>query len=514
MEKYVKIPSGEFYKISYDGTKIEVNEVESVPTGVRVKAFDLIEKIEIVKEESAVKDIKINFFSGSELTTKNENTLVSYINDYMKLLGLSYSNVTQRNDFISHLKEAGIIDEQITYDKYYHQGENKVRLSFEKSELTSAQRVYEIPKNVKPEEKDIILKFIVSKGKDGNITEFTIKRLSGSKDIRKNPSDEDIKNIRTELWQTYSVSNVPFDSLSDEKKEEFDKNLASIGVMANSKKMLIKNLNIRKPKVKKILSYAIVLAIGIVGTKAYLNGNNKNNNTSDNTVSYQEDYSETPQDDYANVEVVSEIAPIPEPVITNVPTEQSTATSGFSQDYVYYTVITPDGNQEDYKANDITLDDLYMENSNSISRICDYLNNPEANPEVGNGICAYYGYSLEPGLEAEYVTYFSEISNEIIRKFYLEHDRESLETYIMDANSAVVQHIRDDYPYTASDGRQIRYSELSPENKKWILKCALNVNEVLSPVNKTIDINGESFEYDDVLSILIEEWNNVDSLSK
>lgn len=514
MEKYVKIPSGEFYKISYDGTKIEVNKEKSVPTGAAVKSFDLIEKIEIVKEESAVNNIKISFFSGKEITDKNESTLDPYINDYMKLLGLSYSNVTQRNDFISHLKEAGIIDEQITYDKYYHQGENKVRLSFEKSELTSVQRVYEIPKNVKPEEKDIILKFIVSKGKDGNITEFTIKRLSGSKDIRKNPSDKDIKNIKTELWQTYSVSNVPFDSLSDEKKDEFDKNLASIGVMANSKKMLIKNLNIRKPKVKKILSYAIVLAIGIVGTKAYLNGNNKNNNTSDNTVSYQEDYSETPQDDYANVEVVSEIAPIPEPVITNVPTEQSTATSGFSQDYVYYTVITPDGNQEDYKANDITLDDLYMENSNSISRICDYLNNPEANPEVGNGICAYYGYSLEPGLEAEYVTYFSEISNEIIRKFYLEHDRESLETYIMDANSAVVQHIRDDYPYTASDGRQIRYSELSSENKRWILKCALNVNEVLSPVNKTVNVNGESFEYDDVLSILIEEWNNVDSLSK
>ena len=514
MEKYVKIPSGEFYKISYDGTKIEVNEVESVPAGVGVKPFDLIEKIEIIKEESAVKDIKINFFSGSELTTKNESTLDNYINDYMKLLGLNYNDVTIRNDFISHLKESGVIEEQITYDKYYHKGDKKVELSFENSELKSVQSVYEIPEDTNSEEKDIIVKFIVSKDKDGNITEFTTKKLSGSKDIRKNPSEEDIKKVKEELWKTYSVSNVPFDSLSDEKKAEFDKNLASIGVMANSKKMLIKNLNIRKPKVKKILSYAIVLAIGIVGTKAYLNGNNKNNNTSDNTVSYQEDYSETPQDDYANVEVVSEIAPIPEPVITNVPTEQSTATSGFSQDYVYYTVITPDGNQEDYKANDITLDDLYMENSNSISRICDYLNNPEANPEVGNGICAYYGYSLEPGLEAEYVTYFSEISNEIIRKFYLEHDRASLETYIMDANSAVVQHIRDDYPFTASDGRQIRYSELSPENKKWILKCALNVNEVLSPVNKTIDINGESFEYDDVLSILIEEWNNVDSLSK
>ena len=522
MEKYVKIPSGEFYKISYDGTKIEVNKEESVPKGVVVKPFDLIEKIEIVKEESTVKDIKINFFSGSELTTKNENTLVSYINDYMKLLGLSYSNVTQRNDFFRHLKEAGIIDEQITYDKYYKEGENKVRLSFEKSELTSVQRVYEIPEDVKPEEKDIIVKFIVSKDKDGNITEFTIKRLSGSKDIRKNPNEDDIKNIKTELWKTYSVSSVPFDSLSDEKKAEFDKNLASIGVMANSKKMLIKNLNIRKPKVKKILSYTIVLAIGIVGTKAYLNGNNKNNNTSDNTVSYQEDYSETPQDDYSNIELVPEITETQEQFIINEPDYQPTAvpgvtptaTPGFSQDYVYYTIITPDGNQEDYKDNDITLDDLYMENSNSISRICDYLNNPEANPEVGNGICAYYGYSLEPGLEAEYVTYFSEISNEIIRKFYLEHDRESLETYIMDANSAVVQHIRDDYPFTASDGRQIRYSELSPENKKWILKCALNVNEVLSPVNKTVDVNGESFEYDDVLSILIEEWNNVDSLSK
>ena len=60
MEKYVKIPSGEFYKISYDGTKIEVNKEESVPTGVRVKAFDLIEKIEIIKEESAVNNIKIS----------------------------------------------------------------------------------------------------------------------------------------------------------------------------------------------------------------------------------------------------------------------------------------------------------------------------------------------------------------------------------------------------------------------------------------------------------------------
>ena len=523
MEKYVKIPSGKFYKISYDGAKIEVNEVESVPTGVGVKEFDLIEKIEIVKEESAVNNIKISFFGGKEITDKNESTLDPYISYYMILLDLDYSDDVKRNDFISHLKEAGIIDEQITYDKYYHQGENKVRLSFEKSELTSVQRVYEIPKDVKPEEKDIIVKFIVNKDKDGNIKEYTIKRLSGSKDIRKNPSDEDIKNIKTELWQTYSVSNVSFDSLSDEKKTEFDKNLASIGVMANSKKMLIKNLNIRKPNVKKILSYAIVLAIGSGVTAAVIGDNNKNNdNTSDNTVSYQEDYSETPQDDYANVEVVSEITAIPDPVITNVPTEQPTAvpvatptaTPEFSQDYVYYTVITPDGNREDYKANDITLDDLYMENSNSISRICDYLSNPEANPEVGNGICAYYGYSLEPGLEAEYVTYFSEISNEIIRKFYLEHDIASLETYVMDANSAVVQHIRDDYPFTASDGRQIRYSELSPENKRWILKCALNINEVLSPVNKTVDVNGESFEYDDVLSILIEEWNNVESLSK
>lgn len=522
MEKYVKIPSGEFYKISYDGAKIEVNKEESVPTGVEVKPFDLIEKIEIIKEESAVNNIKISFFSGKEITDKNESTLDSYISYYMILLGLDYSDDAKRNDFISHLKEAGIIDEQITYDKYYHQGENKVRLSFEKSELTSVQRVYETPEDVTFEEKDIIVKFIVNKDKDGNIKEYTIKRLSGSKEIKKNPNEDDIKNIKTELWKTYSVSNVPFDSLSDEKKAEFDKNLASIGVMENSKKMLIKNLNIRKPNVKKILSYAIVLAIGIVGTKVYLNGNNKNNNTSDNTVSYQEDYSETPQDDYANVEVVSEITPILESAIisnpteapTAIPIEAPTATPGFSQDYVYYTVITPDGNKEDYKANDITLDDLYMENSNSISRICDYLNNPEANPEVGNGICAYYGYSLEPGLEADYVTYFSEISNEIIRKFYLEHDRESLETYIMDANSAVVQHIRDDYPFTASDGRQIRYSELSPENKRWILKCALNVNEVLSPVNKTVDVNGESFEYDDVLSILIEEWNNVESLSK
>ena len=520
MEKYVKIPSGKFYKISYDGAKIEVNEVESVPTGVGVKEFDLIEKIEIVKEESAVNNIKISFFGGKEITDKNESTLDPYISYYMILLDLDYSDDVKRNDFISHLKEAGIIDEQITYDKYYKVGENKVRLSFEKSELTSVQRVYEIPEDVKPEEKDIIVKFIVNKDNDGNIKEYTIKRLSGAKDFK--PSDKDIKKIRRELWQTYSVSDVPFDILSDEKKNEFDKNLASIGVMANSKKMLIKNLNIRKPKVKTILPYVICIAIGAVGATAYFNGNNKNNNTSDNTVSYQEDYSETPQDDYANVEVVSEITPIPDPVITDVPTEQPTAvptdaptaTPGFSQDYVYYTVITPDGNKEDYKANDITLDDLYMENSNSISRICDYLNNPEANPEVGNGICAYYGYSLEPGLEAEYVTYFSEISNEIIRKFYLEHDRESLETYIMDANSAVVQHIRDDYPFTASDGRQIRYSELSPENKKWILKCALNVNEVLSPVNKTVDVNGESFEYDDVLSILIEEWNNVESLSK
>ena len=71
MEKYVKIPSGKFYKISYDGAKIEVNEVESVPTGVGVKEFDLIEKIEIVKEESAVNNIKISFFGGKEITDKN-----------------------------------------------------------------------------------------------------------------------------------------------------------------------------------------------------------------------------------------------------------------------------------------------------------------------------------------------------------------------------------------------------------------------------------------------------------
>ena len=42
MEKYVKIPSGEIYKISYDGTKIEVNKEKSVPTGAAVKSFDLI----------------------------------------------------------------------------------------------------------------------------------------------------------------------------------------------------------------------------------------------------------------------------------------------------------------------------------------------------------------------------------------------------------------------------------------------------------------------------------------
>ena len=526
MDKYVKIPSGEFYRILYIGTMITVDKVESVQTGVRVKAFDLIEKIEIIKEESAVKDIKISFFSGSELTTKNESTLDNYINDYMKLLGLNSSDVTQRNHFINHLKRSDIIDEQITYDKYYHKGENKVKLSFEKNKLTSVQSVYEIPEDVTAEEKDIIVKFIVSKDKDGNITEFTTKRLSGSKEIKKNPSDQDIKNIKTELWKTYSVSSIPFDSLSDEKKEEFDKNLFSVGVMANSKKMLIKNLNIRKPNVKKILSVAVAFAIGSGVTASVINGNNKNNNTSDHTVSYQEDYSETPQDDYSNIELIPEITEMPEPVITTEPTVQPTAvpivtptatptaTPGFSQDCVYYTVITPDGNQENYKANDITLDDLYIKNSDSISRICDYLNNPEANQEVGNGICAYYGYSLEPGLEAEYVTYFSEISNEIIRKFYLEHNRGNLETYIMDANSAVVQHIRDDYPFTSSDGRQIRYSELSDENKKWILRCALNVNEVLSPVNKTVDINGEYFEYDDILSILTEEWYKVDSFSK
>ena len=152
MEKYVKIPSGEFYKISYDGTKIEVNKEESVPTGVRVKAFDLIEKIEIVKEESTVKDIKINFFSGSELTTKNESTLDNYINDYMKLLGLNPVDVTKRNDFIQHLKESGVIEEQITYDKYYHKGDKKVELSFENSELKSVQSVYEIPEDANSEE--------------------------------------------------------------------------------------------------------------------------------------------------------------------------------------------------------------------------------------------------------------------------------------------------------------------------------------------------------------------------
>lgn len=522
MEKYVKIPSGEFYKISYDGAKIEVNKVESVPTGDRVKAFDLIEKIEIVKEESTVKDIKINFFSGSELTTKNESTLDNYINDYMKLLGLNPVDVTKRNDFIQHLKESGIIDEQITYDKYYHKDDKKVELSFENSELTSVQRVYEIPKDVKPEEKDIIVKFIVNKDNDGNIKEYNIKRLSGSKEIKKNPNEDDIKKVKEELWKTYSVSSTSYEDLSKEQIQEFENNLSSLGIMKNSMKK-VKNLNIR-PKMKKLLALGVAFTIAAVSYGIGKSNNNNNSHQSNQVQYYEDPYSlnDLPEDDYANVEVVSEITAIPEPVITNVPTEQPTAvptdaptaTPGFSQDYVYYTVITPDGNKEDYKANDITLDDLYMENSNSISRICDYLNNPEANPEVGNGICAYYGYSLEPGLEAEYVTYFSEISNEIIRKFYLEHDRESLETYIMDANSAVVQHIRDDYPFTASDGRQIRYSELSPENKKWILKCALNVNEVLSPVNKTVDVNGESFEYDDVLSILIEEWNNVESLSK
>ena len=135
MDKYVKIPSEEFYKISYDGAKIEVNKVESVPTGVRFQKFDLIEKIEIVKEESAVNNIIISFFSGSELTTQNESTLDNYINDYMKLLGLNYNDVTIRNDFISHLKESGVIEEQITYDKYYHKGDKKVELSFENSEL-------------------------------------------------------------------------------------------------------------------------------------------------------------------------------------------------------------------------------------------------------------------------------------------------------------------------------------------------------------------------------------------
>ena len=51
MEKYVKIPSGEFYKISYDGTKIEVNEVESVPTGVELKNLILLKKLRLLRKK-------------------------------------------------------------------------------------------------------------------------------------------------------------------------------------------------------------------------------------------------------------------------------------------------------------------------------------------------------------------------------------------------------------------------------------------------------------------------------
>lgn len=502
MEKYVKIPSGEFYKISYDGTKIEVNEVESVPTRVRVKAFDLIEKIEIVKEESAVNNIIISFFSGSELTTQNESTLDNYINDYMKLLGLNYNDVTIRNDFISHLKESGVIEEQITYDKYYHKGENKVRLSFEENNLTSVQGVYEIPEDANSEEKDIIVKVIINKDKDGNIKEYIIKRLSGSKDIRKNQSEEDIKKVKEELWKTYSVSSTSYEDLSEEQIQEFENNLSSLGIMKNSMKK-VKNLNIR-PKMKKMLALGVAFTIAAV---SYGIGKSNNNSHQSNQVQYYEDpYSsnDLPEDDYPYLNDV--------PQTPDYPVE-SFDISENSQGYVYYTEISPNGVQSNLKSNTMSIEDLYQLNSDSISRISNNLNNPEA--EVGNGICAYYNYSLDPSLANDYITYFSELDNEIIRRFYLNGNREELENYIVDVNSAIVQHIRDDYPvYCPNYDQSIKYSELSDDAKRFVLWIALSINEPLCSIGKDVDINGEIATYKEINEMLKEEYNNIQSLSR
>lgn len=502
MEKYVKIPSGEFYKISYDGTKIEVNEVESVPTRVRVKAFDLIEKIEIVKEESSVNNIIISFFSGSELTTQNESTLDNYINDYMKLLGLNYNDVTIRNDFISHLKESGVIEEQITYDKYYHKGDKKVELSFENSELKSVQSVYEIPEDANSEEKDIIVKVIINKDKDGNIKEYIIKRLSGSKDIRKNQSEEDIKKVKEELWKTYSVSSTSYEDLSEEQIQEFENNLSSLGIMKNSMKK-VKNLNIR-PKMKKMLALGVAFTIAAV---SYGIGKSNNNSHQSNQVQYYEDpYSsnDLPEDDYPYLNDV--------PQTPDYPVE-SFDISENSQGYVYYTEISPNGVQSNLKSNTMSIEDLYQLNSDSISRISNNLNNPEA--EVGNGICAYYNYSLDPSLANDYITYFSELDNEIIRRFYLNGNREELENYIVDANSAIVQHIRDDYPvYCSNYDQSIKYSELSDDAKRFVLWIALSINEPLCSIGKDVDINGEIATYNEINQMLIEEYNNIQSLSR
>ena len=502
MEKYVKIPSGEFYKISYDGTKIEVNEVESVPTRVRVKAFDLIEKIEIVKEESAVNNIIISFFSGSELTTQNESTLDNYINDYMKLLGLNYNDVTIRNDFISHLKESGVIEEQITYDKYYHKGDKKVELSFENNELKSVQSVYEIPEDAISEEKDIIVKVIINKDKDGNIKEYIIKRLSGSKDIRKNQSEEDIKKVKEELWKTYSVSSTSYEDLSEEQIQEFENNLSSLGIMKNSMKK-VKNLNIR-PKMKKMLALGVAFTIAAV---SYGIGKSNNNSHQSNQVQYYEDpYSsnDLPEDDYPYLNDV--------PQTPDYPVE-SFDISENSQGYVYYTEISPNGVQSNLKSNTMSIEDLYQLNSDSISRISNNLNNPEA--EVGNGICAYYNYSLDPSLANDYITYFSELDNEIIRRFYLNGNREELENYIVDVNSAIVQHIRDDYPvYCPNYDQSIKYSELSDDAKRFVLWIALSITEPLCSIGKDVDINGEIATYKEINEMLKEEYNNIQSLSR
>ena len=161
----------------------------------------------------------------------------------------------------------------------------------------------------------------------------------------------------------------------------------------------------------------------------------------------------------------------------------------------------------------MSIEDLYQLNSDSISRISNNLNNPEA--EVGNGICAYYNYSLDPSLANDYITYFSELDNEIIRRFYLNGNREELENYIVDVNSAIVQHIRDDYPvYCPNYDQSIKYSELSDDAKRFVLWIALSINEPLCSIGKDVDINGEIATYKEINEMLKEEYNNIQSLSR
>ena len=184
--------------------------------------------------------------------------------------------------------------------------------------------------------------------------------------------------------------------------------------MKNSMKK-VKNLNIR-PKMKKLLALGVAFTIAAV---SYGIGKSNNNSHQSNQVQYYEDpYSsnDLPEDDYPYLNDV--------PQTPDYPVE-SFDISENSQGYVYYTEISPNGVQSNLKSNTMSIEDLYQLNSDSISRISNNLNNPEA--EVGNGICAYYNYSLDPSLANDYITYFSELDNEIIRRFYLNGNREELE---------------------------------------------------------------------------------------